>query len=142
MPARRICYFAEEIDFELSHQDAATAWIQQVIKQEGARLDHLNFIFCSDAYLHAQNVQYLQHDTLTDVITFSHHEQSNQIEGDVYISLERVKENATMYGNTLEQELYRVMIHGVLHLLGYRDKTTAEQIQMRAKEDVYIAARG
>ncbi|MEM0374293.1 MAG: rRNA maturation RNase YbeY [Sulfolobales archaeon] len=141
MPTSNICYFTEDTVFELHSQEANTTWIQQMITQEGAQLVHLNFIFCSDAYLHAQNVQYLQHDTLTDVITFSYSEDQHQIEGDIYISIDRVEDNATMYKVVFWEELYRVMAHGVLHLLGYRDKTKEQQAQMREKEDFYLVAR-
>jgi probable rRNA maturation factor len=142
MPTSHIYYFAEDILFELPDQEVTATWIQQVITQEGAQLIHLNFIFCSDTYLHTQNVQYLQHDTLTDVITFSYSEEQHQLEGEVYISIDRVQDNAATYGVVFWQELYRVMVHGVLHLLGYGDKTAEEQAQMREKEDFYIAARG
>jgi rRNA maturation RNase YbeY len=141
MPTSQIYFFTEDILFELPDQVVTARWIQQVIIQEGAQLIHLNFVFCSDAYLHAQNVRYLQHDTLTDVITFIHHEEQDVIEGDVYISIERVRENAAIYAVVFGQELYRVMIHGVLHLLGYGDDTAAEKAQIREKEDFYIAAR-
>jgi probable rRNA maturation factor len=140
MPTSNIYYFTEDVLFELPDKKDTTTWIQQVITQEGAQLVHLSFIFCSDTYLHAQNVQYLQHDTLTDVITFSYSEDQHHIEGEVYISIDRVQDNAATYGVEFWQELYRVMIHGVLHLLGYGDKTAEQQSQMREKEDFYIAA--
>ncbi len=140
MATSNIYYFTEDILFELLDKEDTAIWIQQVITQEGAQLVHLNFIFCSDTYLHAQNVQYLQHDTLTDVITFSYSEDQHQIEGEVYISIDRVQDNAATYGVEFWQELYRVMIHGVLHLLGYGDKTAEQQAQMREKEDFYLRA--
>ena len=134
-----ISYFAEDIDFTLPHPEHTTTWIQTVICQEGHQLLHLNFIFCSDAYLHAKNLQYLQHDTLTDVLTFDYAEDLQTVEGDIYISLDQVQENAARYQHTRWQELYNVMIHGVLHLVGYDDATAASQAQMRAKEALYLS---
>ncbi|MEM7383078.1 MAG: rRNA maturation RNase YbeY [Bacteroidota bacterium] len=135
--APSIRYFAEGIDFALPHPARTTSWIQQVIWQEGYQLVHLNFIFCTDAYLHAKNLQYLQHDTLTDVLTFDYAQDHQTVEGDIYISLAQVQENAASYQHTLWQELYTVMIHGVLHLVGYDDATAASQAQMREKEALY-----
>ncbi len=136
-----IDYFTEEISFSLVQPELTAAWIQEVIQQEGYQLIHLNFIFCSDPFLHAKNLQYLQHDTLTDVITFDYAETAQAIEGDIYISIERIKENATIYQHDFWQELYTVMIHGVLHLLGYQDQTPEEKAIMRQKENFYVAAR-
>lgn len=96
----------------------------------------LNYIFCSDKFLHAINVKALDHDTLTDVITFSYDDE--KIEGEVYISLDRVQENAQIFGKNFDDELLRVIIHGALHLCGYQDKTEAQQKTMRAKEDFYL----
>lgn len=137
----RIGYFTERIDFTLPKPGLTTTWIQEAIQQEGHELVQLNFIFCADAYLLAQNLQYLQHNTLTDVITFNYAEAAREVEGDIYISIERVSENAAIYQQTLIQELYTVMIHGVLHLLGYQDIDAAERAQMREKEIIYVAAR-
>lgn len=141
MKTPRIGYFTEGIDFTLPKPGLTTTWIQEAIQQEGHELVHLNFIFCADAYLLAQNLQYLQHNTLTDVITFDYAEAAKEVEGDIYISIERVSENAAIYHHTLMQELYTVMIHGVLHLLGYQDIDSAERAQMREKEISYVAAR-
>ena len=141
MTTPRICYFTEEIDFTLPKPKLTTTWIQEAIQQEGYELVHLNFIFCSDAYLRAKNLQYLQRNTLTDVITFDYAEAAKEVEGDIYISIERISENAAIYQHTLMQELYTVMIHGALHLLGYHDRDPAEQAQMREKEIIYVALR-
>ena len=134
-----INYFTEDIVFDLPPPNATTQWLQAVIQQEGQTLGHLNFIFCTDNYLHAKNVQYLQHDTWTDVITFDHAEAPNLVEGDIYISIDRVRDNAQTYHQSFLQELYTVMVHGVLHLLGYKDKTPADQARMRQKEATYVA---
>jgi probable rRNA maturation factor len=138
MPAP-IEYFTEEVTFDLPEPSATAIWIQEVIHQEGCELTCLNFIFCSDAYLHTKNLQYLQHDTWTDVITFDYSDTPQQIEGDVYISIERVQENACKYRHSFWQELYTVMIHGVLHLLGYQDKKESDKVMMRNKEAFYVA---
>ncbi|RMF23790.1 MAG: rRNA maturation RNase YbeY [Bacteroidetes bacterium] len=113
------------------------AWLQRLIEGENCTLQQLNFIFCSDAYLHGLNVQYLQHDTLTDVITFPY-AAPPEIEGDVFISVERVRDNARELGLPFEEELHRVMAHGTLHLCGYGDKTPAEVAQMREKEEAAL----
>lgn len=129
-----ISFQSEDIVFDLSHSDKYEAWITAVVEKESKQLGPITFIFCSDNYLHRLNVQYLQHDTLTDIITFPYGELP-EVSADIFISVERVTENAKKYAVAFEQELARVMVHGVLHLCGYKDKTPAEQQQMRAKED-------
>jgi rRNA maturation RNase YbeY len=138
MPKANIYYFSEDIQFKLPNTKLITGWIHNVIRQEDYQLVNLNFIFCSDKFLHEKNLEYLQHDTLTDVITFSYANKQNSIEGEIYISVERVLDNATTYQIDFWQELYTVMIHGVLHLLGYNDETLLEQQEMRSKENIYI----
>ena len=101
----------------------------------------LTYIFCSDEYLHKLNVEYLDHDTLTDVITFDNADDSDILEGDIFISVERVAENAKELGHSFRDELHRVMIHGVLHLLGYHDKDLLAQTAMRKKEDYCLSLR-
>jgi rRNA maturation RNase YbeY len=130
-----IQFFQENISFKLKNATKIKQWIKSVVEKENQKLLELNFIFCDDEYLHKINVEYLQHDTYTDIITFDNSEHIGKIEGDIFISIERVKENADNLKITFEQELHRVMIHGVLHLLGYKDKTKAEKQAMRAKED-------
>ncbi len=115
------------------------AWIKQVLEQEQKHLQELNYIFCSDTYLHKLNVQYLNHDTYTDIITFDNAESEDNIEGDVFISIERVKENAELLQTPFDKELQRVMIHGVLHLCSYQDKSKAEKERMREKEDACLS---
>ncbi len=111
--------------------------MMKVIEAEGKVAGTLNYIFCSDEYLHQMNVQYLAHDTLTDVITFDYCEFP-MISGDIYISITRVKENAKIFHHSFNEELNRVMVHGLLHLCGYKDKRKAETIIMRQKEDLYL----
>lgn len=127
-------FYSEEIEFQLTNPSQSISWIENLVKAENKNLIHLSFIFCNDAYLHDLNVQYLDHDTLTDIITF-HYAKLPDVEGDIFISLERVQENANTYGVTLEEELYRVMAHGIMHLCGYGDKTVEEKTKMTEKEN-------
>ena len=117
-------------------------WLIEVISNEGFELSELNYIFCSDEDLYKMNVQYLQHDTLTDVITFDNSDDECCIEGDIFISIPRIEENAENFGVLFLVELKRVMVHGLLHLLGYRDKTQEEQAMMREKENQYLNQEG
>ena len=128
-------------DFEISNADVINAWLQGVIQDEKKELGELNYIFCDDEYLHKMNVQFLDHDTLTDVISFDY-TQGNLISGDVYISTERVKDNALDFTVSFEEELHRVMVHGLLHYCGYKDKSDYDVEVMRAKEDYYLSKRG
>lgn len=129
-----VVFFSEDIDFELSNSVAVVRWIQSVITREACTLDFLNFIFCSDTHLHRMNLEYLQHDDLTDVITFPYADPP-VIQGDIFISIDRVRENAGIFNVPFDQELHRVMIHGVLHLCGYLDKKPAERSTMKLKEE-------
>ena len=127
-------FYAEDRPFDLPDPKGLRSWITETINREGGQLGALSFIFCSDDFLHDINVRYLQHDTYTDIITFPY-ARAPKVEGDIFVSLDRVAENAKAYGVAFEQELYRVMIHGVLHLCGFADQTPEEKEQMRAKED-------
>lgn len=130
-----ISFFSEDTDFVLKNQRKTRNWIRQVISNEGYLLKTLNYIFCSDEYLHEINLKYLSHTSFTDIITFDQSDIEMEIEGDIYISIDRVKENSISFNNTFQKELYRVMIHGVLHLLGYSDKSEEEIKVIRIKED-------
>jgi probable rRNA maturation factor len=134
----RIQFHFEDTEFELQHPARLRQWMEQVIARESCRLQSVSFIFCSDDYLHDLNVQYLEHDTLTDVITFPYLKPPH-IEGDIFISADRIRDNAGDFGVTFEQELHRVMIHGILHLCGYSDKTEADKAAMTQKEDEALA---
>jgi rRNA maturation RNase YbeY len=136
-----IQYFEEDIQFSLKEPDREGSWITNCIQSEGKEAGELNYIFCSDEYLHKINMEYLNHDTLTDIITFDNSESEQRIEGDIFISIDRVKENAFDLQTSFDEELARVMIHGVLHLIGYQDKTPQESKEMRAKEDHYLSLR-
>lgn len=133
-----INFYVEDIDFTLSNHLLIFDWIKNTIVNEGKKLRYLNFIFCSDNYLHKINVEYLNHDTFTDVITFPY-SKDNYIEGDIFISIDRIKENAQSFNVSFENELHRVMIHGTLHLLGYLDKSTEEKTLMTQKENEYLS---
>ena len=129
--------FNYENDFELGNEDAYADWISRVILSENKKEGDINFIFCDDEYLHKLNVEYLEHDTLTDVISFDY-SMGNELHGDVFISTERVAENAVDFNVTFEQEIKRVIIHGVLHYCGYKDKSDADEVIMRSKEEEKI----
>ncbi|WP_339784280.1 rRNA maturation RNase YbeY [uncultured Imperialibacter sp.] len=135
----KITFFSEDVSFKLSSPNKVRRWIKEVILLEKHTLSEISYIFCSDDYLHNMNVQYLNHDTLTDIITFDNSEEEDQIEGDIFISVDRVKENATQLNLPFDTELHRVMIHGILHLCGYKDKTSADNDLMRKKEDACLS---
>jgi rRNA maturation RNase YbeY len=126
--------FNYETDFRISNESDYSDWIARIIDKEGWVLKNLNYIFCDDSYLNKINLKYLNHDTLTDIITFDYSESESVI-GDIFISIERVKDNAVDFNVELHEELNRVMSHGVLHLLGYKDKTESEKSLMREKEN-------
>lgn len=122
-------------------QERLISWIKEVVTQRNCRTEGLNFIFCDDEYLHAMNVEYLKHDTLTDIITFPM-ESPPIVAGDIFISTERVTDNAKDLGITYQKELNRVIIHGVLHLCGQGDKSAAEATEMRRLEDWALSLLG
>jgi rRNA maturation RNase YbeY len=126
--------YSYEIPFLLRNEEVYSKWISTVIASEGKIEGEINYIFCSDDYLLSINKQYLNHDTLTDIISFDY-SVGNVLQGDVFISIERVKENAVDYNVLFEEELRRVMIHGVLHYCGYKDKSAKEEVVMRTKEE-------
>ena len=135
-----ISFYTEDIEFDDYNEGKISDWLNKVSKSEGSAIKFLNIIFCSDNYLHQLNVQYLNHDTLTDVITFPY-DEGEEISGDIFISTERVLENSRHLGVSFKDELHRVMVHGLLHLLGYGDKTEEEEKEMREKEDFYLGLR-
>ena len=135
-------FMVEDVpDFELSEAEGLLEWIERVAKVHEYRIVQLTYIFCSDDYLHKMNLEYLDHDTLTDVITFDNSDDADMLEGDIFISVDRVRDNANDLDVSFRDELHRVMIHGVLHLLGYHDKDLLSQTAMRAKEDYCLALR-
>lgn len=129
--------FNYEVDFSLSDEEVYENWIESIIKSEGFKVGEINYIFCDDEYLHEINLKYLDHDTLTDIISFDYTE-NQLVSGDIFISLERIKENAEEYNQSFDTELLRVMSHGILHYCGYKDKTDTEEALMRSKEEEKI----
>lgn len=137
----KINFFSQDIPFKIPKSGKARTWIREVILREKKTLASINYIFCSDDYLGTLNQQYLNHATLTDILTFDHSENSQNIEGDIFISIDRVSENARFFKTTVDEEIHRVLIHGVLHLIGYKDKTSRQKSQMREKENAYLSLR-
>lgn len=132
--------FFYERPFKFLNRKALKVWLNLVIHQEGKFLGDINYIFCDDPGLLERNIKYLKHNTLTDIISFDYSEQSI-VSGDIFISVDRVKENAKDLGIGFSDELHRVMVHGVLHFCGYKDKTKAEKEEMRKKEDYCLSLR-
>jgi probable rRNA maturation factor len=124
--------------FNFPNRTFLKSFIAQLFKKEGHPLQSLNYVFCSDDYLYKYNKTYLNHDTLTDIITFSLAQPSEPIIGDIYISIDRVRDNANNLNQPFLSELHRVIFHGALHLCGYKDKNKAQRQEMRAKEDLYL----
>ena len=132
-----ISYFTEDIKFVLKGKLLNNRWLKMVVEREIKKMGDLSIIFCSDRYILDVNIKYLQHDYFTDIITFDYCE-GDRISGDLFISIDSVRENALFYGTEFEDELDRVMVHGVLHLLGYDDHTPEDIAVMREKENYYV----
>ncbi|EPR74652.1 metal-dependent hydrolase [Winogradskyella psychrotolerans RS-3] len=132
--------FNYETQFKLENTEQLSEWISNTISEENCKEGEINYIFCNDDYLHKLNVDFLDHDTLTDVISFDY-SLGKELHGDIYISVERVEENASDFNVAFKDEIARVIIHGVLHYCGYKDKTDADEKEMRSKEDYYLAKR-
>jgi rRNA maturation RNase YbeY len=131
-----INFFSEEVDFNLPNKTSIVNWIREIISLESNKeILAINYIFCSDAYLNQINQEYLSHNTLTDIITFNNSDDDQYIDTDIYISVDRVFENSRTYHEDRLDELLRVMIHGILHLMGYRDSNDNEKKIMRKKEN-------
>ncbi|WP_298237225.1 rRNA maturation RNase YbeY [uncultured Algibacter sp.] len=130
--------FNYETTFKLETEDEISKWISNAISSEGFKLEEISYVFCNDEYLHKLNVEFLNHDTLTDIISFDY-SMGKLIQGDIFISVERVRDNAKDFGVSFDEELNRVIIHGVLHYCGYKDKTSSDAEVMRAKENHYLS---
>ncbi len=142
MALKDISFFSEDIEFTLKDKAKVRAWIGDTIKAEGfKRIGELSFVLWSDEYLLEINKQYLDHDTYTDIVTFDSSEDEDVISGDIFISVDRTRENAAKFSVSETDELHRVIIHGVLHLCGFLDKKKEEQELMTAKENEYLAKR-
>ncbi|GAB2570175.1 rRNA maturation RNase YbeY [Spirosoma areae] len=133
-----IRFFNEDVPYKLPQKQALRQWLKQQAAQEGYAVGELNYIFCSDEYVLEVNRDYLQHDYYTDIITFDQSETEGKIEGDIFVSVERVADNAIQVNISAEQEMRRVLAHGLLHLCGYGDKTDEQAAHMRAKEEEWL----
>mgnify|MGYP003526387627 FL=1 len=129
--------FNYELEFTLDDEAVYASWLTKVIESENKKLGEINYIFCDDEYLLVINVEYLNHDTLTDIISFDY-SLGNELNGDIFISIERVRDNANDFNVSFNEELKRVMVHGVLHYCGYKDKSDSDELIMRQKEDEKI----
>ena len=132
--------FHSEVPFEIPDTDATVLWLSSIISQENYNEGEVSIVFCDDEFLHKLNVEFLNHDTLTDVISFDY-SIGKEIHGEIFISIERVRENANEFNQNFDTELSRVMAHGVLHYCGYKDKSTSEAAIMRSKEEFYLQQR-
>jgi rRNA maturation RNase YbeY len=130
--------FNSKTSFTPKNQKKLAEWISNVISSEDFEVGEINYIFCDDIYLHKINQEFLNHDTYTDIISFDY-TLGKEVGGDIFISIERVLENAEEFNEVFENELHRVMIHGVLHFMGYKDKTKKDKILMRTKENEKIS---
>jgi probable rRNA maturation factor len=134
----KINFYNQEVDFRLKEKAKIRKWILQVVENEYKILGEISYIFCTDTYLLDINQQYLKHNTYTDIVTFDYSEEG-KICGDLFISIERVNENAQKFSVNFEHELKRVLVHGILHLCGYKDKSEEDEKAMRAREDYYLS---
>jgi len=134
-------FFQEHSSYSIPHPRKTASWIKEVLKKEKRPKAEINYILCSDKYLARLNKAFLNHSTLTDIITFDNSSGDKSLDADIYISIERVAENATKFKNSFDEELHRVMIHGILHLLGFKDKKASEKALMRKKEDACLSLR-
>lgn len=132
--------FSEDIDFKLKGVLAIKKWLKGTLENEGFTLGEINYIFCSDNYILKINKEYLNHNYFTDIITFNYNEVK-KVNADIFISIDTVKSNANSRKIDFENELHRVMVHGILHLVGYNDKTPTQQVEMTSKEDYYLNLR-
>ncbi len=133
-------YYSEDSAFQLKNKLSVRRWLKFVAESEIRKIGNVSIIFCSDNYILDINLKYLQHDYFTDIITFNYNE-GDYISGDLFISVDSVKENSVMYGTEFIDELHRVIVHGILHLIGYDDHSEEDQKLMRSKEDYYLAQR-
>jgi len=133
----KVCFFFEQKDLSLKNRGSLKAFIGSIFRKEKKKLDSLNYIFCSDKRLLEINRKYLGHDYFTDIISFDLSD-SGSVQGEIYISVDRVRDNAQKLNLTYKSEFHRVIIHGALHLCGYKDKTIKDAKKMRAMEDFYL----
>ena len=133
-------FFNTETEFALNDESQVASWLVNCIEEEEKKQGEVHYVFCDDDYLLEMNVKYLKHNTLTDIISFDY-TMGRLISGDIFISIDRVKENSREFDVSFDDELHRVMVHGLLHFCGYKDKTSREKGLMRSKEDYYLSLR-
>jgi rRNA maturation RNase YbeY len=138
MPKAKIQFFSEIQDFKFPYPRKTATWLKAVARREHQALESLTYIFCSDAYLLSLNKQFLKHSTYTDILSFDYSGEG-AVSGEIYISVPRVRENATKFKQEFEVELRRVVVHGLLHFLGYKDKAPRQKAQMRRKEEACLS---
>ena len=136
-----ISFFNADVSYVLRSKNGIRLWLSDVIKKEGFQLGELSIILCSDEYLFKMNVQYLKHKTYTDIITFDQSESKNEVSGELFLSIDRIKDNAKTLNINLIDELHRVIVHGTLHLCGYSDKDPKSKLKMTQKENFYLLKR-
>lgn len=136
-----INFLNEDLSYNVVKKKLLRSWILNTIKKEGKKIDSINYVFTSDSFLYKLNIEYLSHDTFTDIISFQYNEEGEDIQSDIFISIERIKENAKTYNQRLLDEVHRIIIHGTLHLLGYKDKSKSQKEEMTSKEDYYLSLR-
>lgn len=141
MQSSSVHFFKQNVHFRLSNKEALSQWVVNAIRKEGFRAGSLNIIFCGDRQLRKMNKEYLKHDYNTDIITFDLTDDPSVVNGELYISTDRVRSNGEEYGTGFRDELHRVIIHGVLHLCGYSDKTSGKRREMREREDHFLSRR-
>lgn len=141
MKEESIHFFTEDTTYQLRQRTEIRSWLKSIAKKEKYSILELNYIFCSDEYLLQINKDFLDHDYYTDIITFDNSEVKGKIEGDIFVSIDRVRDNAQQQKTSLKDELHRVLAHGLLHLTGNKDKTSEENKMMRKKEDTALASR-
>ena len=135
---KKISFHYQDISFPFSNREKLKGFLLNLLKKEGRQVDHINYIFCTDAFLLTLNQEYLAHQTLTDIITFELSAPGAAVLSDIYISVERVRENAVLFNTPFYRELHRVIFHGALHLCGYMDKSTTDIARMRAAEETNL----
>ena len=139
MPSGRIIFFSEDVDFKPAQPIRLRRWLRRVVEAEGKSVNELTYVFCSDEYLHRINLEFLNHDTLTDIITFDTSAAGeNELSGEFYISVERVTDNARRFEVAVGHEMARVMVHGILHLCGHNDKSERERSKIRQLENFFL----
>ncbi len=136
-----INFYSEDIQYRLRNKKLINKWLLSAIESESGQVEEISFIFTSDNFLINLNTEYLSHDTFTDIITFQYNEEGDKLHSDVFVSIERVKDNAKLFNQSILNELHRMLIHGVLHLLGYDDKNKTSKQLMTTKEDYYLSLR-